>query len=46
MCEHCNIKNCPVLNKTECPINQLWARAEEAKQTIKEIEATLHNEVT
>jgi len=46
MCKHCNIKSCPVLNKAECPINILWARAEEAQETIKEIEATLHKELT
>ena len=40
-CEHCNIKNCPILNKTECPINILWAQAEEAQATIKEAEEFL-----
>lgn len=29
MCEKCGRKNCPILNKTECPIYQLWAEAEE-----------------
>jgi len=43
MCKHCNIVNCPILNKAECPINKLWARAEEAEATINEIEETLHN---
>jgi len=23
MCEHCNIVKCPILNKTECPLNKL-----------------------
>jgi len=29
MCEKCGRVNCPVLNKTECPIYQLWAEAEQ-----------------
>ncbi len=37
-CEHCNILMCPVLNKAECPINQLWERAGEAKELIAEAE--------
>jgi len=24
MCEHCNLVNCSILNKSECPINKLW----------------------
>jgi hypothetical protein len=24
MCNHCNIKYCSILNKSECPINKLW----------------------
>ena len=37
-CEHCNILMCPVLNKAECPINQLWERAKEAQEVIAEAE--------
>ena len=25
---HCEIKQCGVLNPSQCPINKLWARAE------------------
>jgi hypothetical protein len=24
MCNHCNLVNCSILNKSECPINKLW----------------------
>lgn len=24
MCKHCNLVNCSILNKSECPINKLW----------------------
>jgi len=37
-CEHCRITNCPVLNKSECPINKLWERAKEAQEVIAEAE--------
>jgi len=45
MCEHCNLVNCPVLNKAECPINILWAEADriraETEAAIKEAEAII-----
>ena len=28
-CEKCGRKNCPVVNKLECPIYKLWAQAEQ-----------------
>ena len=37
MCEHCNLKNCPILNKDQCPINQLWAQADKANEAKKEL---------
>lgn len=40
-CEHCEIRYCPVLNPTECPINQLWQKADEAQATIAEAERFL-----
>lgn len=33
-CEKCGLKDCPILNKAECPINTLWAetlKLDEAK---------------
>ncbi len=24
MCDHCNIKNCAVLDKSKCVVNYLW----------------------
>ncbi len=39
ICEHCNMQVCPVLNKSECPINKLWERAREAQEGIAEMEA-------
>lgn len=41
MCKYCNIKNCPILNKTECIVNKLWTREEVAKETVKEAERYL-----
>lgn len=44
-CEDCELRKngrCPVLNMTECPVNQLWKRANEviveAKATIADVE--------
>ena len=34
-CEHCDLDNrCPVLNRSQCPINILWARVDELKASI------------
>jgi len=45
MCKHCNIKNCSILNKAECPVNILWAQAEaqaeEARQALAEVDIIL-----
>ncbi len=43
-CEHCEIKNCPVLNKSECPINKLWERAKEARGAVAEAEWIIREE--
>ena len=31
MCKHCNLVNCSILNKSECPINKLWEQSEQDK---------------
>ncbi len=36
-CIHCEIKDCGVLNPSECPINKLWAKAERLNEYIREI---------
>lgn len=36
-CEYCQIIQCPLLNKDECPINKLWARTEEIQQEIAKL---------
>ncbi len=28
-CPFCEIKNCPILNRDQCPIKALWDRVEE-----------------
>ena len=34
-CERCDLDNrCPVLNRSQCPINILWARVDELKASI------------
>uniref|UniRef100_A0A6M3LU39 Uncharacterized protein n=1 Tax=viral metagenome TaxID=1070528 RepID=A0A6M3LU39_9ZZZZ len=34
-CEHCDLDNrCPVLNRSQCPINILWARVDELKASV------------
>ena len=34
-CEHCNLDNkCPILNRSQCPINQLWDRVDELKASV------------
>lgn len=43
MCEHCELKNCSILNKTECPINILWRQADEAKAKAERLEAIAKN---
>jgi len=30
MCENCKIPNCPILNKSECPINKLCKQLDDA----------------
>ena len=41
-CEHCNLTiRCPILNKSQCPFNELWDQDKEAKETIAEIEQML-----
>ncbi len=38
-CEKCDLNNrCPVLNRSQCPINILWDRADESKQAVAEAE--------
>jgi len=41
LCENCNVKDCAILNKTECPVNTLWKQEQEAKQTLAELEEML-----
>ena len=34
-CEKCNLGGkCSVLNKAQCPINQLWAQVDEMKASV------------
>jgi len=34
-CEKCDMGNrCPILNRSQCPINQLWARVDELKASV------------
>ena len=33
-CDHCQITKCPVLNRSQCPINQLWDRVDELKASV------------
>uniref|UniRef100_A0A6M3Y445 Uncharacterized protein n=1 Tax=viral metagenome TaxID=1070528 RepID=A0A6M3Y445_9ZZZZ len=34
-CEHCDLNcKCPVLNRSQCPINILWARVDELKASV------------
>ena len=40
-CEHCRITRCPVLNKDQCPFNELWDQDKEAKATMADIEQML-----
>lgn len=37
MCEHCQLSNCSVLNKGECPINVLWKIDGENKATLDDV---------
>jgi len=41
MCEKCGRKNCPILNITECPIYQLWERAETLHNALAEVDIIL-----
>ena len=36
-CKKCGRVNCPVVNKTECPIYKLWAQAEQDRVTTIEL---------
>ena len=41
-CKHCELgKRCPLLNKSECPVLELWRLAEEATATVAEAEQFL-----
>ena len=34
-CEHCDLTDkCPILNKDQCPVNQLWDRVDELKASV------------
>jgi len=38
-CEKCDIENCGVLNRSECPINRLWRKARELEGDIEKVTA-------